>query len=128
MRNLRLRTLPAVSPVPVLQGIPPIVTIIVLSRLTGVAAGVGCSGGGRGEGRSGNEGRQGQGGDKCLHDTSPCYGASSGKFVHQRGGRSAGASTRTRLDRGNQCLFQGSVTRISGTASLARSPQADLVN
>src|SRR6266487_749576 len=123
MRNLRLRTLPAVSPVPVLQGIPPIVTIIVLSRLTGVASGVGCSGGGRGEGRSGNEGRQGQGGDKCLHDTSPCYGPSSGDLCISGAADRAGACTRTRLDRGSQCLFQGSVTRISGIASFARSTQ-----
>src|SRR4029077_2228438 len=47
----------------------------LLFPLTGVAGT--CRGGGLSESRSGNERGQGQGGEKRLHDTSPCYGPSS---------------------------------------------------
>src|SRR6516225_4911521 len=62
-------TLPAVSPVPLLQRVPAVVTIVVLSRLIGAAATVGRCGGGLGESGAGNERGQGQSGDEHFHST-----------------------------------------------------------
>src|SRR5215467_6945530 len=68
-------TLPAVSPVPVAQGIPLIRAFIALSRLTDVAAIAGRGRGGLG-GR--NQGGQSQSGDERLHGFVPsCDGPSS---------------------------------------------------
>src|SRR5262249_8445019 len=83
-------TLPAVSPVPLLQRVPAVVTIVVLSRLIGAAATVGRCGGGLGESGAGNERGQGQSGDEHFHSTSPCYGPSSVELCIS-GGPSAGA-------------------------------------
>src|SRR5262249_7894725 len=83
-------TLPAVSPVPLLQRVPAVVTIVVLSRLIGAAATVGRCGGGLGESGAGIEGGQGQSGDEHFHSTSPCYGPSSVALCIS-GGPSAGA-------------------------------------
>src|SRR5262249_8345845 len=62
-------TLPAVSPVPLLQRVPAVVTIVVLSRLIGAAATVGRCGGGLDESGAGNERGQGQSGDEHFHST-----------------------------------------------------------
>src|SRR5262245_41921136 len=68
-------TLPAVSPVPIAQGVPLIRAFIALSRLTDVAAIAGRRRGGLG-GR--NEGGQSQSGDERLHGFIPsCDGPSS---------------------------------------------------
>src|SRR5262249_8518231 len=81
-------TLPAVSPVPLLQRVPAVVTIVVLSRLIGAAATVGRCGGGLGESGAGNERGQGQSGDEHFHRTCPCYKPSSGELCIS-GGQSA---------------------------------------
>src|SRR5437660_5858064 len=69
------------------HGSPRVVTIFVLSRLTGVAASPARGCGGRrvklagilalSERRASNQRNQRESSDKHLHNTSPCYGRSS---------------------------------------------------
>src|SRR5262249_8289698 len=98
---------PPVGLVPVLQGVPPVVTIIVLFPLTGPGT---RRGGGLSESRSGNERGQGQDGEKHLHDTSPCHGPSSDDCAVITQPALAVAHRVRKVDRGRQCLFPDSVT------------------
>jgi hypothetical protein len=102
------RTLPAIGPIPVLQWVSTVVTIIVLFPLSGVAGTRRC--GGVSESRSGNERSQCHGGEKRLHDTSPCYGSSSDHLrISAAVDRPALCVVRRvrKVDRGRQCLFPG---------------------
>src|SRR5262249_44692750 len=85
--------------IPLPQGIPPVVTLVVLLRLTGVAAGLVRGGSSRlAESGGGNEDGQSQSGDERLH-------RERRRRFRSSGGGSADAGSKVhrlrRLDRGS---------------------------
>jgi hypothetical protein len=80
--------------------------------------------GGPSEGRAGNQRNQRESSDKCLHDTSPCYGPSSVDLcISGEADRPTPCSRRSpKLDRGTQCLFQSSLISDAISAEPHVSP------
>jgi len=96
--------------IPLPQGIPPVVTLVVLLRLTGVAAGlVRGSSSGLAETRGGNEDNQSQSGDERLHSPSPSIAQ------QRRRVRRCWQSIRRlrRLDRGQATFIPGCSHRMA---------------
>ena len=96
--------------IPLPQGIPPVVTLVVLLRLTGVAAGL-VRGGSSGlaETRGSNEDNQSQSGDERLHSPSPSIAQ------QRRRVRRCWQSIRRlrRLDRGQATFIPGCSHRMA---------------